>query len=262
MEWYLRHFRDWPANRPCGEFSPTYFASAEARMRIAADLPNCKIIVTLRDPVERFYSHYRLLRREGWLRNDTTLEQAIARDLRNPTGSGNMFNVNRYAYHVRAWQSAMRAGNVRVFLCDDLEADPQKFIAGVCSFLEISEVDLSRIAVARDRINTISRAPKSRRLARLARRLIAALRSRRFYGLVNPWDRTWLWRLIFESGKQFDEMTPAQEASLRERFRSEVEQLEVIIQRDLSKWKGEAAQAGAGHEEGSPASKIAVGERV
>src|SRR3990172_7835495 len=83
MEWYLRHFRDWPANRPCGEFSPTYFASAEARMRIAADV-------------------------------------------RKPTGSGNMFNVNRYAYHVRACQGAMRAGNVRVFLCDDLEADPEK----------------------------------------------------------------------------------------------------------------------------------------
>lgn len=229
-------------------------------MRIAADLPNCKIIITLRDPVERFYSHYRLLRREGWLR-DENLEQAIARHLRNPTGPGNMFNVSRYAEHVRAWQSVMPAGNVKVMLCDDLQADPQSLISRVCSFLEIPEVDLSRIPAARQRINTISLAPKSPRLAKLARCLIAACRSRRFYRLVNSWDRTWLWRFIFESGKQFDEMTRAQEASLRERFRSEIEQLEVIIQRDLSKWKGEAAEAGAHHEEDSLASKIAVAGR-
>jgi len=248
LEWHLRHFRDCPPNLPCGEFSPTYFASAQARTRIAADLPNCKIIITLRDPVERFYSHYRLLRREGWLR-DETLEQAIACHLRNPTCPGNMFYVSRYAEHVRAWQSVMRDGNVKVMLCDDLQADSQSFIARVCSFLEIPEFDLSRIPAARQRINTISRAPKSRRLAKLARRLIAGLRSRGLYGLVNSWDRTWLWRLIFESGKQFHEMTPAQEANLRERFRSEIEQLEVIIQRDLSKWKREAAQAGADHEQ-------------
>lgn len=249
LDWYSRHFRDCPPNLPCGEFSPTYFASAEARTRIAGDLPNCKIIITLRDPVERFYSHYRLLRREGWLR-DETLEQAIARHLRNPTGPGNMFYVNRYAEHVRAWQSAMRAGNVRVMLCDDLQADPQSFIARICSFLEIPEIDLSRIPAARQRINAISLAPKSRRLAKLARRLIATLRSRRFYRLVNSWDRTWLWRLIFESGKQFDEMTPAQEADLRERFRPEIEQLEVIIRRDLSKWKAQSATGASGHEGG------------
>ncbi len=249
LEWYARHFRDCPPNLPCGEFSPTYFASAEARTRIAADLPNCKIIITLRDPVERFYSHYRLLRREGWLR-DETLEQAIARHLRNPTGPGNMFYVNRYAEHVSAWQSAMRAGKVLVMLGDDLRADPQSFIARICSFLGIPEIDLSLIPEARQRINAIGLAPKSRRLAKLARRLIATLRSRGFYRLVNAWDRTWLWRFIFESGKQFDEMTPAQEANLRERFRPEVERLEVIIGRDLSKWKGEAAQAGADHEEG------------
>ena len=62
LEWYAAHFRNCPSNRPIGEFSPNNFAGAQARERIARDIPGCKIICTLREPVERTYSHYRKMR--------------------------------------------------------------------------------------------------------------------------------------------------------------------------------------------------------
>src|SRR5439155_1562759 len=60
LRWYASHFTKCPAGRPVGEICPVYFNSEIARSRIAEDLPRCKIICSLRDPVDRAYSHYRM----------------------------------------------------------------------------------------------------------------------------------------------------------------------------------------------------------
>lgn len=65
MEWYAAHFKDCPPDLPVGEIAPAYFASVEARARIAREIPHCKIICTRRDPVERIYSHYKIWRKIG-----------------------------------------------------------------------------------------------------------------------------------------------------------------------------------------------------
>ena len=39
-----------------GEIAPTYFSNRVVRERIKKHIPDCKIICTFRDPVERLYS--------------------------------------------------------------------------------------------------------------------------------------------------------------------------------------------------------------
>src|SRR5216683_1959296 len=53
LEWYLEFFRNCPVTLPLAEIDPNYFGIAEACDRIATDIPDCKIIVSLRDPVDR-----------------------------------------------------------------------------------------------------------------------------------------------------------------------------------------------------------------
>ena len=65
IDWYRAYFSDCPADRPVGEVAPTYFQKPEVRERIARDVPGCRIICTLRDPVARAYSLYRVFVREG-----------------------------------------------------------------------------------------------------------------------------------------------------------------------------------------------------
>src|SRR4051794_29200078 len=73
-DWYRSHF---PLRRAreafaqehgslplTGEASPTYISHRWAPERIANDLPDIKLIVVLRDPVDRAYSHYQMTRRE------------------------------------------------------------------------------------------------------------------------------------------------------------------------------------------------------
>ena len=81
-------------------------------------------------------------------------------------------------------------------------------------------------------------------MARAGSMAVEFLSSYRFYGVVNFWERTPLWNLCFAGGEPYGPLDPAMEAKLRDRFRPEVEKLEVMLGRDLSMWKwGSAAPA-------------------
>ena len=58
MEWYEQQFRLKPEHSKVGEATPVYMYDAELRARIAADLKDIKILVIVRDPVARAYSHF------------------------------------------------------------------------------------------------------------------------------------------------------------------------------------------------------------
>lgn len=148
-----------------------------------------------------------------------------------------MFDVNRYAFHLRQWQAAFGRDRVLVAFHDDLEDDARKFIAGICAFIGIPEIDLAASPLTGERVNTITDAPRSRKLAKAVRTAMFRLRAHKLYGAINWWDRTWLWRLVFEGGEKFPQFDPALETRLREHFRSEVEVLEALTGRDLSHWK-------------------------
>ena len=49
-----------PGGRPCGEATPIYLYWPNALERIAAYNPAMRLVVTLRDPVERAWSHWRM----------------------------------------------------------------------------------------------------------------------------------------------------------------------------------------------------------
>ena len=61
IDWYEQFFRDLAAkSRLTGEVSPQYMYSRKCAERIREYNPDIKIIMCLRDPIERAYSHYRM----------------------------------------------------------------------------------------------------------------------------------------------------------------------------------------------------------
>jgi hypothetical protein len=119
---------------------------------------------------------------------------------------------------------------------DDLEANAQTYLDGVCGFIGIESFALTKSPVGERRVNTFSAPPRNQRLARRARKLRDWLRAREAYGAINLLGRAGLWRYCFEGGAEFAPIDPAAEARLRDRFRPEVEALAQLIGRDLSAW--------------------------
>ena len=58
LEWYSHHFEAASSYQLCGEVTPYYLFGPLAAERLAAALPKVKLIMLLRDPVERALSQY------------------------------------------------------------------------------------------------------------------------------------------------------------------------------------------------------------
>jgi len=58
LDWYRNRFPVLEPGQITGEASPTYLYRALSMQRIKATLPDIKIIILLRDPVYRLYSHF------------------------------------------------------------------------------------------------------------------------------------------------------------------------------------------------------------
>ena len=78
FDWYLSHSDAAAGHAVRAEMAPSYFFSEDARRRIAEAAGAARIVVTLRDPVARLYSLYKMRYSNGVFR--WSFEQACVRD--------------------------------------------------------------------------------------------------------------------------------------------------------------------------------------
>ncbi len=76
--WYRGFFPFQRDARITGEASPLYFFHPRVPARVRADIPGVKIILLLRDPVERAFSHYRMNVKDGT--ENLSFEEALERE--------------------------------------------------------------------------------------------------------------------------------------------------------------------------------------
>ncbi len=233
IEWYAAHFRHCASGRPVGEFSPSYYRFPGAPERIALHIPRCKIIVTLRNPVARAYSHYKMLRHYAFVRN-ISFERALQT---NPQ----IMDENRYASHLLRWYKEFGKDRVLVCLFDDLCSKPQSFLDRICDFLEAPRRDVGSVRIRKEAVNSYERMPKSVWLARRGRKLRWWLKDRQFYRTMDWLEKAGVWGFCFERGEKFGPLDADAEARLIETVRPEIEALENLIGRDLSAWKRPSA---------------------
>jgi hypothetical protein len=233
-QWYLEYFRGYPPATVLGEVDPNYFGEDVARERIEKDIPRAKIIVTLRDPVERAYSSYRVMRRDAWTRanfEETVANNRIIRE------------SSRYAHHLANWQRSFGRDRVLICIYDDLKQSPQKFLDRICDFIGAKRIEVEGSAIASERVNTVTHAPRSRKLAQNARNARDWMRLHRWHRTIGLLEHSGVWKFCFGGGEEFGALDPAVDARMREHFRAEVEALERLIGKDLSAWKRKPGSA-------------------
>jgi Sulfotransferase domain len=131
-----------------GESSPYYMFHPLAPARIAERLPDVKLIVLLRDPVDRAYSHYQHMRFEGLERCDT-FEEALDREAARLEGEVEKiltqpgyesYHHRHHAYTTRGVYAEQIEHLQSLFPPDrllvlDFLADPSAGLQAVLSFL-------------------------------------------------------------------------------------------------------------------------------
>ena len=224
LDWYARHFSNCRESI-AGEFGPTYFFAPAARAQIARDLPSCKIICTLREPVARIYSHYQLWRKIAILKEP--FAEAIAN---RPQLSARM----HYAPDLREWRKVF-GNRMLVLIYEDSRHDRQAYVDQICDFIGAPRFDLKTVAGERRMVAHFEQAPRNYRWARRARDLSYALEERRLLRLRNLLDPAVEWCMT--GGEPFSPLDPDLAAELRARCADDVAEIEELLDRDLSIWK-------------------------
>ncbi|HUO05421.1 MAG TPA: sulfotransferase domain-containing protein [Candidatus Binataceae bacterium] len=229
IEWYAWHFRACGENQRAGEVCP-YFSFPQAPQLIARYIPQCKIICTLRDPVDRAYSHYRMLRYYEYLK-PVSFEDSL-------TIRPHLADSSRYAYYLVGWRQKFGTENVLITDYDDLRSDPQGYMDAICRFIGCAPIIVpAKSSVRSEAINAKERAAAHPRRAINGHHFLDRLRSRRAYRAIEMLDRAGLWKFCFGGGEVFPPLSADVEERLRERFRPEVVALEDLLGRDFSAWK-------------------------
>lgn len=228
LGWYRLHYRQADSGRRIGEVAPTYFASPEARLRIARLMPQAKIVCTFRNPVDRVLSLYRLKRAYGLI--PWSFEEALIQD-------PELMESSRYGTHFEGWLRTFGSTQVMATIYEDMLGDPQGYLDQLTDFVDVPRVKLGPLQMRRVLASESMTEPRNYRLTRGAARLSEWARARRLDAVVARAKGMGLIKFFVGGGPAFPSIALATREQLYALFRPEVERLEELLQRDLSAWK-------------------------
>jgi hypothetical protein len=143
-EWYAEQFSPREHHRQVGEATPSYLDHPLATRRLARTLPDARIVVVLRNPVDRAYSHYWHKRRLGDEPLETFEEAVAAEPGRRQ--AARRASWLRHAYvgrghyidRIEEYVASHGRDRVHVVLLDDLVAAPRPTIRALLRFLDVN----------------------------------------------------------------------------------------------------------------------------
>lgn len=180
---YAAHFAHWDGEPVRLESPTTYFYGGRAMAtRIDQTLPDARFVVSLRDPVERFWSNYQMRQREdpdrvGRLDPTTFVERCRAAHASGDVSAHPGFSDfarGCYADMATEWFDVV-GDRLRVVFVEQWTQDPAALVRDLCAWTGIDPAPADDIQYAvRNRTHDY----RSRHLARLARRAYKGLRRR------------------------------------------------------------------------------------
>jgi hypothetical protein len=215
---YRANFRGWRGERAIGEASPQYMYSADAMRRMAQVLPQSRLVVVLRNPVDRAYSDY-------WLRAATGQE---LRSFAEVVAAGGTVYVKRgrYLQYLEQVCELYPRDVLRVELFEELVSSPRRVYGSICDHLGVA-TDFVPAELGKQ-TNSYVRF-RSLRFRKFHRRLPGRLR--KVVGRLNA------------TKDEYPEMEASIRATLHESFADDNERLAKWLGRDLSVWGPEGQPA-------------------
>lgn len=211
VNWY-RHFFPW-IWRPglTGEASADYFFHPRSAPNIARMLPECKLILVFRDPVERAYSQYRHnLKPKPWIQDgrpdiseNLSFEDALEAEEERLEGEREKlladeryfsWNHEHYSYKARGryiqqleyWLKYFDIGQMLIIQSEEMAVETQAVYSRILAFLGLPEFTLPE--VKKYHVN-----PNQRPMAESTRRQLKEYFEPYNQQLYSKLDISWRW---------------------------------------------------------------------
>jgi hypothetical protein len=229
---YGRLFEGSADYRARGEGSVSYLYSTSAPANIAQVSPDARIIIVLREPVARAFSHFKMQRRAG-LEPHSDFVGAVEADAARPTtrwGEKHLYvELGRYAPQLRRYLRAFAREQLLVLFHDELTKDPANAVARALRHIGVD----ARAIPPLMRVENVSSVPRFEALNRLlfrtgVKRLVHRTLPPRVVRAANA--------LYYTAGGD-ERLGEAQRRALHHHFADDIAQVEDLLEKDLAGWR-------------------------
>jgi hypothetical protein len=233
---YQDLFKDVSGEKAIGEASHCYLYEPEAPARIQEYIPDAKLIAVLRNPVDRAYSHFLHM-----VRNGTEPLADFAQALREEETGGyqrrnfqDYIGRGRYYDQLKRYIDAFGRDQVKVYLYEDLSNAPVATLQDAFRFLGVDDSFVPDVSLKRN----VSGYPKHKTVDKLLRKPSPIKDALKIYLPA---------RLRWRLSKAFDELKtrnlvepPTVQPEVRRQlirlYREDILKLQELIHRDVSGW--------------------------
>ena len=234
---YMSFFEGLGGYLVAGEFTPTYLPNSRVvSRRILDTLGKVKILVTLRDPVRRYLSHYR------WIlgrRDDFDTARFARLDLstfrRANSVEPRVLEWGRYREDLEVFMDAFGAEAVHVMIYEEIFADPRAALRRLFEFLG---VDPQFVPPSIDEKVRQGYVPRSKLLEQAKVHAYFLVKNNAAWA-IDPLKRLGLEKLlrrINQAPARPLEVAPEVEAALADYYREDIEQLRALLGKPLAQW--------------------------
>ena len=220
LAWYKQQFADRGDALAVGEITPTYIVTPRAIEQMAATVPDARLFIVLREPVSRAYSAYQLFKGKRWA--DVSFAAAAQ------PGS-DLIRYGQYAASLERLFEHFPREQVKVFVYDDVSAEPAKVLAELFEFIGVDPT--YQPAALTQRYNRVIMPRAQAALGKLGLgSMVEAIKATP----LGPWIKRTHARL----GKKAGDTLPAEDRRrIASYFTDDITRVESLIDRDLSAWR-------------------------
>lgn len=238
-EWYENFYSHCPEGSKSGELTETYIFYDEIPQRIHEHYPDVKIFTCLRNPVDRAFSAYNHLIRDGAITD--TFEQAIEKYRKA------LITDSLYYDRLKPYFSLFTREQIHVSFFEDVNEDPVSFLKDIYGFLG---VDNEFSPPDHEQKRNVTENPRFPLLNKMMLFTHFWLRDHDLYKYFLPLKNSKIIQRIRFKDQQGPppSMTPEARKKLHDIFDPQIVALADLIERDLSHWLLEGENSNMKHE--------------
>lgn len=218
ISWYSSHWNHCNQSQKRGEWGVYYLQDEEAPKLIHKHFPNIKLVAILRDPVERLHSHYL---HPAQNRNLPPFEEIIKTDK-------DFVEQSCYHKHLSRYLSFFPKENILILIYEDIKKDPLAFIQKIYKFLEVDDSFVppslhKKVSPLTGKFKFIK--------GKKQKKVVVVLEKLRLKNFIKKMV------LFFMGNKKTPILSSEIKNELYKTYLPDIENLEKLIDRDLSIWK-------------------------
>lgn len=220
---YLDLYQERESYKAVGDLSSSYLFNKETPKRIHQFNPYAKIIIVLRNPVERALSHYLMDVNLGYI--NVSLSKVINNKDTFKQHYQEYIELGFYEQQIRAYTKQFPDSQIKVVLSDTLYANTAETLKDIYSFINVSTTFITDF----ETVHNSYTVPRFKALKSL-------VQSDGLKKMIPSGLKSGLKSLIYKTNAEKPKLEVEKDL-LREIYKKSIVETETLINQDLSSWK-------------------------